>query len=171
MRVEAVESFPIQDQTNLTVTDDPAITRALRAFLTAIASDDSALDGEALGSVVSSKASGVEVKCAGDFALRFREAKLVDNRAMYFSLLEKLTALLKQAGSAESLAVILSLSAQTDPSVKPGALAIQLRLEAMGNSFEQAALRWGLCLAHVQQAVLFTSRYLRQQLAADERLK
>jgi len=38
-----------------------------------------------------------------------------------------------------------------------------MELEAAGDSSEQATLRWGLGLAHLQQALLFTSRYLRQQ--------
>jgi hypothetical protein len=39
-----------------------------------------------------------------------------------------------------------------------------VRLLAKGDSAEQAALRWGLGLAHLQQALLFTSRHLRQHL-------
>jgi hypothetical protein len=40
-----------------------------------------------------------------------------------------------------------------------------MRLAAQGDSAEQAVLRWGLGLAHVQQALLFTSRHLRMRLA------
>jgi hypothetical protein len=40
-----------------------------------------------------------------------------------------------------------------------------MRLAAKGNTPEQAVLRWGLGLAHLQQALLFTSRHLRQQIA------
>jgi hypothetical protein len=163
MRVEAVGILPVQDPAHWKAAEDGAISRALRSFFTAIESADSLFAGEMLGSVVSGRTEGET--CAGHFLLRFRESKLADNRALHFSLLEKLTELLKQAGSADSLVATLSLCTQTESQPKRGALALQLRLEATGNSSEQAALRWGLGLAHVQQAVLFTSRYLRQQLA------
>jgi hypothetical protein len=40
-----------------------------------------------------------------------------------------------------------------------------IELEAVGDNSDQAALRWGLGLAHLQQALLFTSRYLRQLIS------
>jgi hypothetical protein len=43
--------------------------------------------------------------------------------------------------------------------------AVGIRLAAEGESAERAVLRWGLGLAHLQQALLFTSRHLRMQLA------
>jgi hypothetical protein len=47
----------------------------------------------------------------------------------------------------------------------PGGLALRVDLEAVGDSNEQATLRWGLGLAHLQQALLFTSRHLRQKIS------
>jgi hypothetical protein len=96
--------------------------------------------------------------------VRFRSADLAANRALHFSLLEKLIELLKEAGSADVLAVWLFLSPQRAEEAKLPEFTLRLRLEARGDSSEQAALRWGLGLAHVQQALLYTSRYLRQQL-------
>jgi hypothetical protein len=43
--------------------------------------------------------------------------------------------------------------------------ATGIRLAAKAESAEQAVLRWGLGLAHLQQALLFTSRHLRMHLA------
>jgi hypothetical protein len=80
-------------------------------------------------------------------------------------LLQKLVELLRVAGSAETLAARLCLAAHPGVDAKPAGFALRLRLEARGNSAEQAVLRWGLGVAHVQQALLFTSRYLRQQVA------
>ena len=87
--------------------------------------------------------------------------------------MEKLIELLKEAGSSESLETTLCLTSgsisvgssgsQDKPSQKE--LALWLRLAAKGESPEQAVLRWGLGLAHIQQALLFTSRYLRLHLA------
>lgn len=167
MRVAAVESLLNQPPAQLTAINDPAIDRALRNFLTALATDDSLFTGEMLGTVVGVSAGGEEATCSGDFALRFREANLADNRNLNFSLLEKLSELLRQAGSSDALTAHLSLSPQSEPGKASGGLVLRLRLEASGNSTEQATLRWGLGLAHVQQAVLFTARYLRQQLAQN----
>lgn len=42
---------------------------------------------------------------------------------------------------------------------------LRIQLYARGATPEQARLRWGLALARIQQAVLFVSRVLRQQIA------
>jgi hypothetical protein len=165
MQVEVVESLPVQDTASLTALDDAAVNRALRSFFAAIEGDDSLFAGEALGGVLGGNSAGGGVLCTGDFELRFRGANLQGNRTLHFSLVEKLSELLKEAGSADSLAVKFCLSPYSAAETKPAALTLRLRLEARGNSPEQAGLRWGLGLAHVQQALLFTSRYLRQQLA------
>jgi hypothetical protein len=62
------------------------------------------------------------------------------------------------------LAAKLCLLSETRdvPSLPQTALCI--RLIAFGDSSEQAGLRWALGLAHLQQALLFTSRLLRQQV-------
>lgn len=164
MRVEVLQTLPERAGAALSTPDDAAASRALRNFFTAIESDDSLFVGEALGAILVDDAAGAGTRCAGDFALRFR-GNLAGNRRLHFSLVEKLTGLLKEAGSADSLAASLCLSTNSAAETKPAELALILRLEARGNSSEQAALRWGLGLAHVQQALLFTSRYLRQQLA------
>jgi hypothetical protein len=86
--------------------------------------------------------------------------------------LEKLIELLKEAGSQESLEATLCLTSGSALGAKPAnqeklnqnELAVWLRLAAKGDSTEQAVLRWGLGLAHVQQALLFTSRHLRLHL-------
>lgn len=165
MRVEVVESLPVQDAGSLTALDDAAVDRALRSFFAAIEGDDSLFAGAALSGVLGGNTAGEGALCTGDFELSFRGANLAGNRTLHFSLVEKLSELLKQAGSSDSLAASLCLSPNPASETRPAGLALRLRLEARGNSPEQAGLRWGLGLAHVQQALLFTSRYLRQQLA------
>jgi hypothetical protein len=73
-------------------------------------------------------------------------------------MVQKLVELLRGAGSAETLASRICLVKQA------GGTALRLRLEARATCGEQARLRCGVGVAHVQQALLFTSRYLRQQL-------
>jgi hypothetical protein len=87
--------------------------------------------------------------------------------------MEKLIELLKEAGSAETLEATLCLTSGSISIGSSGSgekpvqkqFAMWIRLAAKGDSEEQAVLRWGLGLAHVQQAVLFTSRHLRMHLA------
>ena len=165
MRVEVLESLPKLEDAGRPIVDDAAVDRALRSFSAAIGTDDSLFDGETRGVAIIQGSAAAGTLCAGDFVLKLR-GNLVDNRTLYFSLAEKLASLLKEAGSAESLAVSLSLStAGPAAEAKSAGFALMLRLQARGNSSQQAALRWGLGLAHVQQALLFTSRYLRQQLS------
>jgi hypothetical protein len=106
-------------------------------------------------------------RCAGEFLVTFRDAA-AGNRGMYFQLTQKLIELLKDAGSQEVMAVFLCLTSERPKRIPRGALGLRIRLEATGDSNEKAALRWGLGLAHLQQALLFTSRYLRQKAKQNE---
>jgi hypothetical protein len=76
--------------------------------------------------------------------------------------------LLKGAGSQEALMARLCLVSAGKDESAPGVYFLGIELEAVGDSGEHAALRWGLGLAHLQQALLFTSRYLRQRIAHKE---
>jgi hypothetical protein len=155
MRVEVVESLPAHEGAALPAAGDAGVERALRGFLAAVDSDDSLFACQP----ASAEYVGGSL-CAGDFVLRFRGQNLRTNRRIHFSLVEKLVELLGADGSSgESLVARICLLPEAD------GMALQLRLQARGNSAEQAGLRWGLGVAHVQQALLFTSRYLRQQIA------
>ena len=141
-----------------------AESRALQAFLAAVKGDESLfhLTGVATWQPTPSAETGVH-GFGGSFVLGFRDGTLNRNRGLYFSLLEKLAELLREAGSPESLEARLGL---TREAADGSLLRLALQLVGSGNSPEQAELRWGLGLIHVQQALLFTSRYLRQQLGA-----
>jgi hypothetical protein len=164
MRVEVVESLPAAGTTDTVLLDDSATERALRTFFATIESDDSLFTCRPVVARPSENASRGSAACGGDFVLQVRGAGLGGNRRLHFSLVEKMVELLNDAGSAEWLAAQLSLL--PDPKGAAG-WALTLRLVAQGNSAEQAALRWGLGVAHVQQALLFTSRYLRQQMGQN----
>jgi hypothetical protein len=154
MRVDVVESLPALEEATKSAAGDTGVERALRGFLAAIDSDDSLFACDARDPAY----VGADV-CSADFALRFRAERLRGSRRMHLSLVEKLVELLKVAGSSESLVAFLALLPGT------GEMALGIRLEARGSSAEQAGLRWGLGVAHLQQALLFASRYLRQQMA------
>lgn len=151
---------------------DMAPGLASKNFLAAIESEDSMFRiAQPLTGPACEKSAGASV-CSSDIVLEFREAEQRGKRGLHFALLEKLVHLLKEAGSKESLEATLCLTSASIPAgeseklEKPSAkeLALWLRLDARGDSPEQAVLRWGLGLTHLQQALLFTSRHLRLHL-------
>jgi hypothetical protein len=173
MRVEAVGEMPKRTAGAGLVAGDAAAGLAIKTFLAAIESEDSLFCvAQPLAGPLADEGTGGRVYF-GDIVLEFRETEHSRNRSLHFILMEKLIELLKEAGSQVSLETTLcltsgsiSVSASANP-VKPNQkeLALWMRLAAKGESPEQAALRWGLGLAHIQQALLFSSRHLRMHLA------
>ena len=168
MRVEAVGEMPKRAGETGAVTVDAAAGLAIKSFLAAMESDDSlfCLIGPIDGPSAEGAAGGRI--CSGDLVLEFRQAELKRQKSLHFLLIEKLLELLKDAGSSETLEATLSLvpGKQGQPNQKE--LVLRMRLTAKGESPEQALLRWGLGLAHLQQALLFTSRHLRMHLTQME---
>jgi hypothetical protein len=156
MLVDVVESLSERDEGGVIVADDAGIERALRSFSAALDSQDSLFQCDA----VNPRITG-DVLCDADFVLRFRRSELSANRGLHLAMVQKLVELLRGAGSAETLASRICLMKVA------GGTALRFRLEARGTGGEQARLRWGLGVAHVQQALLFTSRYLRQQMGQN----
>ncbi|MGB2621869.1 MAG: hypothetical protein WA857_06020 [Candidatus Acidiferrum sp.] len=152
---------------------EPGPSLAVKNFLAAIESDDSlfCIAQPLAGPGETASAGGVV--CSGDIVLEFRQAEYSRQKGLHFLLVEKLVELLKEAGSRDSLEAALSLTAASisvggsdgEDQRKQKGLALWVRLSAKGDSPEQALLRWSLGLAHIQQALLFTSRHLRLHLA------
>jgi hypothetical protein len=173
MRVEAVGEMPKRTAAPRAVAGDAPTVLAIKSFLAAIESDVSLFCvAQSLAGPSADEAAGGRVYF-GDIVLEFREVENRRNKRLHFLLMEKLIELLKEAGSQESLETTLcltsgsiSVSASGNP-VEPNQkeLALWVRLAAKGDSAEQAVLRWGLGFAHIQQALLFTSRHLRMHLA------
>lgn len=177
MRVEVVEKIASRIERSGVSTGEVAPTLAIKNFLTAIESDDSLfcvaqpLAGPAMEE---SKRGCVS---SGDMVLEFRQAEHRRQRALHFLLLEKLIELLREAGSREAVGAALCLTSGNIPmgteagEDKPTQkeLALWLRLDATGDSPEQAMLRWGLGLTHFQQALLFVSRHLRLHLSLRDK--
>jgi hypothetical protein len=102
---------------------------------------------------------------AGQFVIVFRRLDLSANRSLYSSLLQTLHELLKKASSSDALFATLCLTAPATEESRAPELCLVLQLEAIGTTPEQAEVRWGLGLVHVQEALLSSSRLLRQHLA------
>ena len=168
MRVEAVGEIPKRAGETRAVTVDAAAGLAIKSFLAAMESDDSlfCLLEPVEGPSVEGAAGGRI--CSGDIALEFRQTELKRQRSLHFLLVEKLIELLKDAGSQETLEATLSLVSGKQEQPNQNEFVLRIRLAAKGDSLEQALLRWGLGLAHIQQALLFTSRHLRMHLTQTE---
>ena len=166
MRVVAVEQILHRTGGAVAAPGDAPVSLAIKNFLAAIESDDSLLSLlEPMSGPAAAEASGARVY-AGEIVLEFRQAELARQKSLHFLLLERLTELLKEAGSQESLEATLCLTSRKQEDSNQKTHALWIRLAAKGESTDQAALRWGLGLSHLQQALLFTSRHLRLHLAS-----
>jgi hypothetical protein len=167
MRILVVEKIPEHPLANAAAIEEPAVKLALQNFRSSLQSDDSMFDCQEAGTGPVAAGGDGAARCAGEFLVTFRDAA-AGNRGMYFQLIQKLIELLKDAGSQEVMAVFLCLASEKPKGIPKEGLGLKIRLEATGDSNEKAALRWGLGLAHLQQALLFTSRYLRQKTKQKE---
>lgn len=167
MRVEVVEKVPKRDSLRDLSAAEPGAALALKNFAAAIDSDDSLFHlVEPLAAPTTEVAEGGGFYI-GDVLLQFRDPGQAQQKGLHFLLVEKLIELLKDAGSAQSLTATLCLTSEKDGSPGQKNMALWVNLAAKGESPEQAALRWSLGLTHLQQALLFTSRHLRMQLAKN----
>jgi hypothetical protein len=168
MRILVVEKISGHPVVNAGAIEEPSVKLALQNFRNALQSDDSMFDGEVAGTGPVAGERDGQALSAGEFLMTFRDAQQARNRGMYFQLIQKLIELLKDAGSQEVMAAFLCLTSEKSKAIPEEALVLKIRLEATGESSEKAALRWGLGLAHLQQALLFTSRFLRQKTKQKE---
>jgi hypothetical protein len=165
MRVDVVETIP---KTTGEADTNAADGLAAKNFVAALESDNSLFT---LLEPLYGRAGedGTNVRSFfGDVSLAFKQPDLGKQRSLHFLVVEKLIELLKEAGSKETLEAKLCLLAgsRENPNSRESTLCI--RLTAKGDSAEQAELRWGLGLTHLQQALLFTSRHLRQHLTQSK---
>lgn len=173
MRVEVIEKIEKGMKETRRGNGEAGQNLAVKNFLAAIESDDSLFCIAQPLAGPGETASAVGVVCSEDIVLEFRQAEYSRQKGLHFMLVEKLVELLSEAGSRDSLETILCLTAASisvggsdvEDQRKQKGLALWVRLTAKGDSPEQALLRWGLGLAHIQQALLFTSRHLRLHLA------
>ncbi len=172
MRVETAGEIPKRTGVAGVTAGAAGAGLAIKNFFAAIESDDSlfCIAQPLAGASADGSAGSVHF---GDIVIEFRQDDLKNQRNVHFLLMEKLIELLKDAGSAESLEATLCLTSRSilasasagssgsQAGLNQRELVLWMRLAAKGVSTEQAVLRWGLGLAHLQQALLFTSRYLR----------
>jgi hypothetical protein len=105
--------------------------------------------------------------CAGQFVLVFRRLDLSANHSLYSILLKTLHELLKKTSSSDALFATLCLTSSAPATEVARALdpSLVLQLEAIGSTPEQAEVRLGLGLVHIQEALLSASHLLSKHLA------
>jgi len=102
----------------------------------------------------------------GRFVIAFRRLDLSADRNLYFILLQALQELLKNTSSSDALFATMCVTAPATDATHASEPSLILQLEALGVTPEQAKLRWGLGLQHVQEALLSASDLLRQHLVS-----
>jgi hypothetical protein len=111
---------------------------------------------------------GVSADQAYEFASKarivFEEPSLNWERRHYADLCTGLKELLER-DVADTIRATLRISSCDFAAENRHGFCLDIRLVAEGNSAQQAELRWGLGLARVQQALLFRSRALKQQIS------
>src|SRR5882762_8424603 len=165
MRVDVVERLPVHGPATGEAAEDASVKLALQNFQSAMQGDDSLFASEYEGNWRVSRAGDGRGIYSGKVSLSFKEEESGRNRGLYFQLVQKLIELLKGAGSPEVLMARLCLVSAGKDESSPGIFSLGIELEAVGDNGDQAALRWGRGLAHLQQALLFTSRHLRQLIS------
>jgi hypothetical protein len=165
MRVDVVERLPEHGAATREAFEDASVKLALQNFQSAMQGDDSLFASEYRGNWRVSRTGDGRGICSGNVSLSFKEKEFGRNRGLYLQLMQKLIELLKGAGSQEVLMARLCLVLTGEEESSAVVFFLGIELEAVGDNGDQAALRWGLGLAHLQQALLFTSRHLRQVIS------
>lgn len=139
----------------------------LRNFLTSVNGAES-IFATASATTKSDLPAAVSAGPAYEFASQativFAAPALNWERKNYVSLSSGLKELLER-DTADNVRAVLRISPCDFAAENRRGFCLSIRLVAEGSSAQQAELRWGLGLARVQQAILFRSRALKQQIA------
>jgi hypothetical protein len=139
----------------------------LRNFLTSVNGAES-IFATASASTKSDLPAAVSAGPAYEFASQarivFAAPSLNLERQRYVDLGSGLKELLDR-DLADAVRAVLRISPCDFTAENRRGFCLDIRLVAEGGSAQQAELRWGLGLARVQQALLFRSRALKQQVA------
>lgn len=138
----------------------------LRTFLATLNGPDAIFNTSSVTTQADSPAAvaGAAVyEFASQVGLVFAIPALNWERRHYEDLCYGLKELLERDGS-DALRVALKISPCNFAAERRSGFCLGVRLVAQGNSAQQAELRWGLGLARIQQALLFSSRALKQQV-------
>jgi len=138
-----------------------------RNFLAAVngpASLFAPADAETKSDSPAAVSAGLAYEFASETNLVFADLALNFERKRYLDLSSSLKELLER-DSADSVRVVLRISScDFQEGQDRRGFCLGIRLVAVGDSAEQAELRWGLALARVQQALLFRARAIKLEV-------
>jgi hypothetical protein len=140
----------------------------LRNFLAAVNSADSVFTSASAHAQPHSPPPGSASESNGFSSqtnLVFADPSLNFEGDRYAEVAARLKGLLER-DAGDSLQVILRIAPCQFTDEKRQGYGLSIQVIAQGISAEQAEMRWGLGLARLQQALLFSARALRQQLGA-----
>lgn len=138
----------------------------LRTFLATLNGPDAIFTTFSVATKADSPAAvagGGAYEFASQVGIVFAIPALNWERRHYADLCSGLKELLERDGS-DAIRVALKISPCNFTAERQSGFCLEVRLVAQGNSAQQAELRWGLGLARIQQALLFSSRALKQQV-------
>jgi len=142
---------------------------ALTTFLAAINSDDSVFRTArcSAGPVEPRPGTGTPSQYASTVALLFAaQANNLEPRHVD-GLARQLAELLRRDAEADALEAELAVRPCRFTTVNRDGFHLAISLRAAGADPAQAALRWGLGLVRIQQALMFLSRVIRGHLRAN----
>jgi hypothetical protein len=140
-------------------------SQVLSNFRAALSSKDSFFRLQDLVAGFPGQPGELHGACAGQFAIAFRRLDLSADLGLYSILLQTLQEYLKKASSSDALFVTLCVTTPATKEASAPECSLVLRLEAIGSTPEQAELRWGYGLVHLQEALLSASHLLRRHVA------
>jgi hypothetical protein len=139
----------------------------LRNFLTSVNGAESIFataNSATKSDLPAAVSAGPAYEFASQTTIVFADPSLNWERRHYADLSSGLKDLL-QRDTADSARAVLRISPCQFTAESARGFCMSIRLVAEGSSAQQAELRWGLGLARIQQALLFRSRTLKQQVA------
>jgi hypothetical protein len=140
-------------------------SQVLAAFRAALSGKDSFFQLQDFVAGFPGKSDEMHGACVGQFVIVFRRLDLSANGSLYSILSQTLQELVKKASSSDALFATLCVRAPATEEAPAPEPSLVLQLEAIGSTPEQAEVRWGLGIVHLQEALLSASRLLRQHVA------
>lgn len=141
------------------------LRRPLRSFLAAVDSPESPFATFSSKAWLNEKssASGEACEFASRVDLVFTETSWSSDRGRYEELTRRMKELIARESTADALRAELRIVPCAFRETGHEGFCLRMLLSAGGATPQQAELRWGLGLARVQQALLFSARAMRQQ--------
>lgn len=145
---------------------EPArLHRPLRGFLSALNSEETVYATVACRTWEKTEAEA-EPEFGSSVDVVFATQRQNFERKRFESLASGLRDLLEQEPGGEHLAAEIRVLDCSSRDSRNPSYVLRLSLTGRGSTPQQAELRWGLGIAHLQQALLYLSRSLRHQQAS-----